>query len=142
MFAQLKQRLSGAMNKVAGNKDFLEGVCAACALVAAADGTVDDSEIQIAVANVTGNATLNGSFTKQEIAMTMESMLKRTGTRTGKLGLYTEIGEATAKIGAGEVIYLAALDVAEADGTIDDEEQAVLTKIAERCGVDRGALEA
>lgn len=142
MFDIFKKQLAGAMNKVAGNKDFLEGVCASCALVASADGSIDDDEIESAIANVTGNATLNGSFTSQEITQTMENMLNRTKTRTGRAGLFTEIDEAANKTGAGETIYLAALDVAEADGNIDADEQEMLNKIARRVGVDPNKLDA
>lgn len=46
MLGMFKRAVSGAAREVsadlAGNKDFLEGVCAACALVAYADGTVSD----------------------------------------------------------------------------------------------------
>ena len=33
-----------AMNQFSGNKDFLEGLCAACAWTAAAEGGIDDEE--------------------------------------------------------------------------------------------------
>src|SRR6478609_8481265 len=92
MFAAIKQKLSGGVNKYSGRKDFLEAVCAASALVAAADGDVSDSEVDQAVKAVSSNASLAAAFKPSEIERTADAMLKRAqGGRVGRSGLYKEL---------------------------------------------------
>ena len=56
--------------------------------------------------------------------------------RSGRMALYNEIADVEGKEQIGEFIYLAALDVADADNNIDDDEKKVLAKIAERLGLN------
>ncbi|HBG51922.1 MAG TPA: TerB, partial [Gammaproteobacteria bacterium] len=45
MLGRLKDKLTGASKRLSGKTDLLEGIAAACVLVAAADGTIDDGEV-------------------------------------------------------------------------------------------------
>lgn len=133
MLGFAKQKLAGALSKFNGNKDFLEAVCAACALVTAADGKVDDDEIDNAIKAISANPTLTTAFSAREIEKTAQAMLNRAqGGRVGLNGLYKEIEEVLKKDATGEMaetVLLSALDVADAGG-IDDKEKEVLQKIA------------
>lgn len=126
-----------AVNKYSGNKDFLEAVCASAALVAAADGTVSDEEVAKTAQVVLSNPKLAGAFDRRMIETTIDTMLNRAnGGRSGRHGLYQEIEDVVKDEEMGQAVYLMALDVAEAEGGIDEKEQAVLTRIAERLHID------
>lgn len=136
MFSSLKQKLSGGVNKYSGRKDFLEAVCAAAALVAAADGEISDDEVAQTVKAVSSNASLSAAFKPVEIERTADLMLKRAqGGRVGRAGLYKEIGDVTNDHEMSETVLLSALDVAD-HGGIDDKEKDVLAKIASTLGLD------
>jgi tellurite resistance protein TerB len=133
LLGNLKSKFGGTVAKFNGNKDFLEAVCAASALVAYADGVVSKEEEKATIKAISANAIMSASFTSSEIERTAEKMFDRAeGGRVGRNQLYQEIEEASARDTAKEmahVILLAALDVA---GDISDAERSVLTKVAER----------
>lgn len=130
-FGALKDKLTKGFNKVSGNKDFLEAVCAASALVAAADGSVDDEEIEAALNSIKSHPKLSEAFDSREIEKCAETMLKRveSGGRVGKMSLYKEIKDVKGDPEMKEMVYLCALDVAHADGKVDEHEVKVLTRI-------------
>lgn len=137
MFKALKDKLASASSKFNGNTDFLEAVCAGCALVAAADGDVSDDEIDSTLKAVAANAVLSNGFSSPQITRTAEAMLKRAaGGRVGRSGLYAELDDIAANHDMAEAVVLATLDVAESDGNIDADEKVVLEKIAERLKVN------
>ena len=136
MFKGLKEKLTGGAKRLSGRTDLLEAVCAAAALVAAADGTVDDSEIEATAKAVSSNETLNTAFGANEIEGCIQRMLDRAnGGRVGKMGLYGEITDVAGSMEDGEIVLLTAMDIADADGTVDDAEKAVLEKIASKLGL-------
>ena len=129
-----------AISKFAGKTDFLEAVCAASALVASADGSIDDKEILATKKAITSNKALSGGFETRVIEKCIETMLDRAGGgRVGRSGLWKEVDEGIAKE-YGEAILLSALDVAEGDGDIGEKEQKVLEEIAKRAGVNLANL--
>jgi len=136
MFAALKSKFSGGVNKYSGRKDFLEAVCAASALVAAADGDVSDAEVDQTVKAVASNASLSAAFKPSEIERVADTMLKRAqGGRVGRSGLYKELEDIANDHDMSETVLLSALDVAD-HGGISAEEKAVLTKIAQTLGLN------
>lgn len=136
MFAALKAKLSGGVNKYSGRNDFLEAVCAASALVAAADGNVSDAEVDQTIKAITSNANLSANFRTQEIERTADAMLKRAqGGRVGRSGLFKEIEDVAPDHEMAETVLLSALDVAD-HGGIDEKEKAVLGSIAQRLGLN------
>jgi tellurite resistance protein TerB len=137
MLAKLQQMLGNNISKFSGQKDFLEAVCAASALIAVADGEIEDSEVEGLVKTIAANAILTQAFNRREIEQCAEEMLKRAqGGRMGRSGLHREIEDIAADPDKAEVVLLAALDVAESDGQIEPEEQTVLEKIASDLKVD------
>ena len=142
----LKDMLGGkakdAVNAFSGNKDFLEGLCAACAMTAAAEGGIDDDEFETALSVMMSNSAIAASFSGTEVEQVLGKMTKKTNTRMGKSELMDEIRQVverdkTGKM--GQAIVLVALDVADTGG-ISDAETAVMRKIADVCGVNYDKL--
>lgn len=129
--------------KFAGNKDFLEGLCAAAALVSMADGTASDDEVKKASEIIKGHKLVTGAgFKPSDIDKTIDAMFSRAKSVTGKVGLVRELEDVKKRCDASgdetqvEDLYLIAMDVAGASGDIDDKEKKVLDKIASVLGVD------
>jgi len=131
-----KGKAKDAINQFSGNKDFLEGLCAAAALVAAADGNIDDSEVDQAIKVIQANSAVSAGFGAHEIELCFGKMAPKTQTRSGKMELKREITEVLDRDktgGMGMAIVLAALDVADSGG-ISDQETAILKELAVLCG--------
>lgn len=134
MFAKMKEKLAGGAKRMQGRTDLLEAVCAASALVAAADGDVSDEELEATVKAVTANETLRVAFKPAEIEACIDKMLNRAnGGRVGRMNLMKELDDIPQE--DGEMVLLSALDIAEADGNIDNDEIAVIEKIAGKFGL-------
>lgn len=137
MFNKLKNAFAGKVNKYSGKKDFLEAVCAACALVAAADGELEDAEIAQTIKGIQSNPELAGAFPSREIEQTADQMLKRAqGGRVGRNGLFKELEDIASDKDMSETVLLTALDVADSDGEMEPAEKAVLEKIAQTFGLN------
>lgn len=137
MFNKLKNAFAGKVNKYSGKKDFLEAVCAACALVSAADGELEDAEIVQTVKGIASNPQLAGAFSSREIEQTADTMCKRAqGGRVGRAGLFKELEDIASDKEMAETVLLTALDVADSDGEMEPAEKAVLEKIAQTFGLN------
>jgi tellurite resistance protein TerB len=137
VFNKLKNAFAGKVNKYSGKKDFLEAVCAACALVAAADGDLEDAEIAQTIKGIQSNPELAGAFPSREIEQTADQMLKRAqGGRVGRNGLFKELEDIASDKDMAETVLLTALDVADSDGEMEPAEKAVLEKIAQTFGLN------
>ena len=90
MLAMFKSLVGDKAKKFSGKTDFLEAVCAASALVATADGELDDKELLAAVAAVKSNAALSGAFDARAIETTMDKMCSRA---VGRVVDVTVLGE-------------------------------------------------
>lgn len=132
-----KKDVSKSMAKFSGRTDFLEAVCASCALVATADGSVSSDEKKNAIKVVSTNPQLAAAFKTQEIEKTLDTMLTRAEAgRTGRMGLYKEIDQISVDDEMKETVYLTALDIAETDKNVGDQEREVLTQLAKRLGLN------
>lgn len=148
MFGMMKKILAAGGKEIKAeygqNKDFLEAVCAACALVAAADGDIEESEKRKVVSIVTGHATLGKLYQQNVIEQTADVMFKRAKDVSGRQQLARELDDIKGRPDGAtmaEDVYLIALDIANADGEIEPQEDAVLKKIATRLGVDASKFE-
>ncbi len=129
MFGKLKEKLTGAGQRMAGRTDLLEAACAGAALMAAADGSIDDSEVSAAIDAVKTNETMAAAFNESQIATTMDRMLtKANGSFTGRAALKKELGDIPKE--DGETVFLVAMDVAFADGDFDETERKMAQEIA------------
>lgn len=148
MFGLLKKAVKAGAKEVQAdyskNRDYLEAVCAACALVAFADGDIEDSERAKAVRILTGHQTLGKMYQQSEIEQVAEAMFKRAKDASGRQALARELDDIKGREGAAQMaedVYLIALDIAHADGELEPEEEAILKKIAARLGVDPSRFE-
>lgn len=135
-FGKLKSRFSGSVAKLSGRKDFLEAVCAAAALVAAADGEIEEEEIKETIQSILNNPQLSGAFDTRTIEETADQMFKRARGVSGKMGLYKEIDDIAGETEMSEAVYAIALDISMSDGEMEPQEKAVLSKISARLRVD------
>lgn len=147
MFGALKRATQAAFSGVTKelnasygeNTDFLEAVCAASTLVAAADGEIEPSERSKIVSLIQKHPSLGKLYSLSVIVATAETMFERAGGASGRQALARELDDVKSRPGAaqmGEDVYLVALDVASADGEVEPQEDVVLKKIAARLGVD------
>lgn len=142
MFGKLfGKKAEAAVQKFSGRTDFLEAVCAAAALIAAADGEIEDSEVKATVKAVKANKSLAGGFDQSAIETCINKMLERAGGgRVGRMGLWEEIREVAKDAELAQGVVLTALDVAEGDGEIEPEEKVVLDRLAKELSVDLSRL--
>jgi len=138
MFGKLfGKQAEAAVQKFSGRTDFLEAVCAAAALIAAADGDIEDAEVKATVKAVKANKLLANGFDQATIEACINKMLERAGGgRVGRMGLWEEIREVAKDPEMAQGVILTALDVAEGDGEIEPEEKVVLEKLAKELSVD------
>jgi tellurite resistance protein TerB len=135
MLPKFKDLLKGSANRLSGQTDVLEAVAAASALVAYADGDASDDEIGATITAIKANEVLNTAFSGAQIEAAINRMLDRAaGGRVGRQGLLKECADIAGSENA-ELALLAALDVAEADGNIDDDETKALEKVADKLGL-------
>ena len=131
------KKAEAAVQKFSGRTDFLEAVCAAAALIAAADVEIEDSEVKATVKAVKANKSLSTGFDQTAIEATINKMLERAaGGRVGRMGLWEEIREVAKDAELAQGVVLAALDVAEGDGEIEPAEKVVLDRLAKELSVD------
>ncbi len=146
MFGSLKKAFGAAASaggkelqaRYSENKDFLEAVCAATALVAAADGEIEDSERGAVQRLIGGNEKLSNIYKPHEITEVAEKMLVLAKTQSGKQSLARQLDDIKGNVTMCEDTYLVALDIAYADGELEPAEEVVLKKIA---APERGYLQ-
>ena len=132
-----KDKVKESVNQFSGNTDFLEGLCAGCALTAAAEGGIDDAEYEKALSVIRSNTAIGAAFQTSQIEQCFARMTPKTATRMGKSELKDEIRQVIArdKTGKmGQAIVLTCLDVAD-EGGISEAETTVMKDIAALCGV-------
>lgn len=139
MLKMFKEKLAGAVSRLSGKTDLLEATCAACALVAAADGDIEDEELAATLEALQAHPTLSEAFGSSQIEACANTMFKRVkGGAMGRIGLMKEIEEARAKSSSDdiELVLAVAIDVSRSDGEMEPQEMAVLSKIATALRLD------
>lgn len=143
MFGSLKKAFGAGAKEIKAeyseNKDFLEAVLAASALVAAADGDIEETERRKVISVVSNHATLSKLYASNVIESTADTMFKRAKDASGRNQLARELDDVKNRPGGqqmAEDAYLIALDIAGADGELEPAEVDVLKKIAARLNVD------
>lgn len=118
------------------NRDLMQGICGAALLVAAADGEIEASESAKLEATIRALPALS-SF-GSEISQTVQRFTDQlnAGFLIGKTQIMREIRDCKHSQTDAEDIFTVALVIAQADGDIDDKEQAVLVAIARELGIN------
>jgi tellurite resistance protein TerB len=132
----VKEQVNKNLNPdYAKNTDFLEAMAASAALVAAADGVVDDAEKSATISIMMGHPQLGKLYAAPVIQKTAQTMLDRTGTFSGRQQLQRELQDLNDKGAATQmkedVLYMA-IDIASADGNISDPEKKIIESIASK----------
>jgi tellurite resistance protein len=140
LLSAFKSKLSGAAQKYSGRTDFLEAVCAASSLVAAADGNIDDNEVGAAIDAVKSNKIISEAFDARTIEATMDKMLGRAKGRVGRNELKKELADIAKDFEMSETVLLTALEVADSGGISADEKK-ILQDIAGILGLDLSKYE-
>jgi tellurite resistance protein TerB len=142
MFGMLKEKLGGGAKRLSGRTDLLEATCAACALVAAADGEIEDSELVATQEALVNHPTLSTAFKQSEIEATASKIFSRAKGTMGRIGLMKEIEQAKSKSTSDdlELILAVAVDISRADGEMEPQELAVLQKVANTLGLNLRAF--
>lgn len=138
MFGKLKDALTGGTTRLNGKADLLEGICAACVLVGAADGDLSDDEGAVAMDRLMNHETLSKSFSPTQIEAAFDKQAKRAKSgMSGRLALRREIEDVKAKSSQEdcEMLLVIAIDVAMGDGEIGQKEMAVLRTIGQSIGI-------
>lgn len=143
MFGALKKAFGAGAREVQANysqnKDYLEAVCAASALVAMADGELEEVEKNKVIALLTNHSTLGKMYDRATVENTADAMFKRAKDASGRQSLARELDDIKGRPDGAQMaedVYLIAVDVSAADGEVEPEEKVVLEKIANRLGVD------
>nr|DAM62815.1 MAG TPA: terB [Caudoviricetes sp.] len=143
VFGALKKAFGAGAKEIkkeyGASKDFLEAVCAASALVAAADGDISESERRKVTSIIINHPELSKLYQGSAIEDVTERMFKLAKERSGRNQLAREMDDILnlpdgAKM--AEDAYLVACDIADADGEVSKEEEEVLKKIADRLRID------
>jgi tellurite resistance protein len=122
------------------NQSVAEGAMAVAASVAAADGKIDDSELDAVHEIITNEDTLKNQDTDvlcelfDKYAKSMGSPLKRRSVQKAIDGLKSRSDEEK------EFAFLVGYEIAAADGNVDDDEKATLQKVATNIGVNYNKL--
>lgn len=141
MFGALKRALGAGAKEVqkdySQNRDYLEAVLAAAALVANADGDIEDTERAKVVKVVSNHPTLSKFYKQNDIEQVAETMFRRAKDVSGRQQLARELDDIKGRDATmADDVYLVAQDIALADGELEPQEADVLAKIANRLGVD------
>ena len=137
MLGFLKEKIAGGAKRLNGRADLLEAACAACVLVGAADGNLDDDEAGVALDRLLNHEALSKAFTSSQIEAAFDKQAKRAKAGiSGRVGLKREVEEARAKSTAEdmEMVFVIAIDVAGADGSIGDKEMKSLRDLGTSLG--------
>lgn len=140
---------SGAkeINKEYGkSEDFLNAVCASCALVAYADGVLEDAEKKKIIEVLTGHTQLASLYQRPQIENAINNGLSHATTASGKQELARQLDKVLGLPNGTEMsddVYLVAVDVASSNShhSVGEDEQKVLDKLAARLHVDPSKFE-
>lgn len=138
MFGKMKEKLLGGASRLNGKTDLLEGICAACVLVGAADGDLSDDEAAVALDRLLNHETLSVAFSATQIEAAFDKQAKRAKSgMSGRLALRREVEEVKSKSSAEdcEMLLVIAIDVAAADGDIGPKEMGILRTIGQAMGL-------
>jgi len=124
----------------AGDTAFLNAAVAIAANVTAADGNIEQAEIDKAKKVILAHPAIEPAFNGKEIEAALNVALDRAETRNGR----AVNAEAIEKVSGRDetdrkALFLIGADVADV-GEIGDKEHAALQRIADALGVNKAAL--
>lgn len=139
ILSALKKAVTDISRDYSRDDTFLNAVCASAALVANADGVIEQSERDQAVKLVRNHQTLSTLYNAEQVERAVSHCLDQSKTTTGKMELARYLDAVLTKDNGIQMamdVYAVAMDIAAADGSVGEQEKAVMAKIASRLKVD------
>lgn len=138
MFGLFKKKAAAAkvtLHKVE-NRDLMEAIVAGAVLVAFADGDCSSDELEKLQGIIESNDNL--AHFGSEIGVTIDkySAMYESGARLAKVKLMKELKDVAADEAQKEEAFIIAIEIADADGDIDEDELKVLKDIGKALGLN------
>jgi tellurite resistance protein TerB len=116
------------------NATFKNAAMATCALVAAADGSIDPEEKKKVAALIQKNEMLQ-AFNAGELRDLFLSYCDKATDDFDRIDLFSEVRKLKSNPEQAEYAVKVALIIANADGVFDDDEKATVTEICKTLGL-------
>lgn len=142
----LSRMLDSAKKTVAsytGDAEFLLAAASAAANVVAADGTIEDAEVDAAIAGMMGNKILASSYAASKIEEEVGNAIQRAKTRAGRIQNQRHIEHMlTRDVELRQDILLIAADTTEGNSLhhLGEDEKKALEAIAKCLNLDANKL--
>lgn len=148
IWKQLRQSTQGMQQQLLAKKNdlqsgaFRDASMAMCALVAAADGSIDESERQKVSGLITTNDVLSNFPPESLRAKFDESCQKLTADyQLGKVELIQQVGKTKKKPAEARAVIQIGIIIGGADGNFDEQEKAVVREACHAVGIDPSEFE-
>ncbi|WP_368508111.1 Tellurite resistance protein TerB [Bradyrhizobium lupini] len=139
LFAKVFSDARKKINSYVGDDAFLKGVASAAANVTAADGVVEDSEVDASIKGMQSNTIVSGSFNSTQISDAYGLALIRAKTRAGRMENKRNIEALVGRdVTVRQDVFLIAADVCGDE--IKPEELTVLETIGGLLNLDAKKL--
>tara|TARA_R110002012_G_scaffold303901_2_gene506156 strand:- start:174 stop:605 length:432 start_codon:yes stop_codon:yes gene_type:complete len=138
MFGMFKKKAAATkvvLHKVE-NRDLMEAIVAGAVLVAFADGDCSAEELTTLHGIIENNDNLKHFGSEIGATIDKYSGMYESGKRLAKVKLMKEITDVQADEEQKIEAFIIAIEIADADGEIDDEEMAVLKDIGKSLGLN------
>lgn len=117
------------------NRDLMQAIVGGCLLVAAADGEIDKTETAKIDQLLRSNKSLEHFGPELTATMNRFTEQLEAGFRVGRMNIMREIRDIKNNPADAEEVFVNMLEVAEANGPIEQEEQRVLTEVGNELGL-------
>lgn len=124
------------------NKDFADGAMAMCALVAAADGKIDQSERAKTAGFITSNDVLS-IFPAAELRTSFDRYCDKLSTDYdfGKIEAIQAVGKLKKKPDQARAVIQVGIIIGGADGDFDADEKRAVKDACHAAGIDPGEFD-
>lgn len=134
---KLKSASTELANKAvkAENKDLMEAMVCAAALIAYADGELEDEEVAKIQQILSSSKALEAFGSEPETFFDKQCTVLEASYRMGRLTVMKEIADCKGNQDEAEMVLIMAIEVAFADGEMEPEEEKELNAIANKLGL-------
>lgn len=139
-FGKKAKAAVAALNKNE-HRPLMMAIVAGGVLVAAADGNIEDSELNTLSAVIQNSPTLRDFGAEASDAMNGFIRTITAAPTTGKLEVLRAIEAVRSDRTDAQTVMAAVIDIANANGGVEEKEQAVLTRIANVLGMNLSDFE-
>ncbi len=119
----------------AGNKDLMEAMVCSAALMAFADGELEEAEVVKIQAILDGSKALEAFGVEVGQAFDKQCKVLEASYRMGRLTVMREIEDCKSNKEDAEMVLIMAIEVAFADGEMEPAEEKELNAIAAKLGL-------